>query len=43
MPVFRNLAAQITNSAKNDFDKAAALENHLRTRFGYTLQLDARR
>ncbi|MGC1645348.1 MAG: DUF3488 and transglutaminase-like domain-containing protein [Candidatus Sulfotelmatobacter sp.] len=33
------LAAQITKSASNDFDKAAAIENHLRTRFGYTLQL----
>ncbi|HEY6373782.1 MAG TPA: transglutaminase domain-containing protein, partial [Candidatus Sulfotelmatobacter sp.] len=33
------LAAQITKSAGNDFDKAAAIENHLRTRFGYTLQL----
>ena len=33
------LAAQITKSAGNDFDKAAALENHLRTRFGYTLEL----
>jgi len=33
------LAAQITKSATNDFDKAAAIENHLRTRFGYTLEL----
>ena len=33
------LAAQITKSAGNDFDKAAAIENHLRTRFGYTLEL----
>ena len=33
------LAAQITNSASSDFDKAAALENYLRTRFGYTLEL----
>ena len=33
------LAAQITRSASNDFDKAAAIENYLRTRFGYTLQL----
>ena len=36
---FPRLAAQITASASNDFDKAAALENYLRTRFGYTLQL----
>ena len=33
------LAAQITKSATNDFDKAATTENYLRTRFGYTLQL----
>ncbi len=33
------LAEQITNSAKNSFDKATAIENYLRTRFGYTLQL----
>ena len=33
------LAAQITKPAGNDFDKAAAIENYLRTRFGYTLQL----
>src|SRR5580692_5612726 len=33
------LAAQITNAASNDFDKAAALENYLKTRFGYTLEL----
>ncbi len=39
-PRVPQLAVQITNPAKNDFDKAAALENHLRTRFGYTLQLE---
>jgi transglutaminase-like putative cysteine protease len=33
------LAAQITSSASNDFDRAATLENYLRTRFGYTLEL----
>jgi transglutaminase-like putative cysteine protease len=33
------LAAQITSSATTDYDKAAAIENHLRTRFGYTLEL----
>ena len=33
------LATQITSSARNDFDKAAAIENYLKTRFGYTLQL----
>jgi len=34
-----HLAEQITSSAKNNFDKATAIENYLRTRFGYTLQL----
>jgi transglutaminase-like putative cysteine protease len=38
-PRVPRLAAQITSSASNDFDKAAAIEKHLRTRFGYTLQL----
>jgi len=38
-PRVPRLAAEVTSSASNDFDKAAALENHLRTRFGYTLQL----
>jgi len=38
-PRVPRLAAQITNSASSDFDKAAAIENHLRTRFGYTLEL----
>ena len=38
-PRVPRLAAQITSSAGTDFDKAAALENYLRTRFGYTLQL----
>jgi protein-glutamine gamma-glutamyltransferase len=33
------LAAQITAPAHTNFDKAAALENYLRTRYGYTLQL----
>jgi len=33
------LAVQITASAKSDYDRAAALENYLRTHFGYTLQL----
>ena len=33
------LAEQVTASSNNDFDKAAAIENHLRTHFGYTLQL----
>jgi len=38
-PRVTRLAAQITASAHNDYDKAAALENYLRTRYGYTLQL----
>jgi protein-glutamine gamma-glutamyltransferase len=33
------LAAQITRSAKTDYDKAAQIEQYLRTNFGYTLQL----
>jgi transglutaminase-like putative cysteine protease len=38
-PRVNRLAAQITSSATTDYDKAAAIENHLRTRFGYTLEL----
>ena len=38
-PRVPRLAAQVTASAGNNFDKAAAIENHLRTRYGYTLQL----
>lgn len=38
-PRVPRLAAEITSSAGNDFDKATAIEDHLRTRFGYTLQL----
>jgi protein-glutamine gamma-glutamyltransferase len=33
------LAAQIAGPAANNYDKAAALERYLRTRYGYTLQL----
>lgn len=33
------LAAQITSSASTNYDRAAALERYLRTRYGYTLQL----
>jgi len=36
------LAAQITRSAKTDYDKATVIENYLRSRFGYTLQLPQR-
>ncbi len=38
-PRVSKLASQITNATANDFDKAAALENYLKTRFGYTLEL----
>ena len=33
------LAEQITASSASNYDKAAAIEQYLRTRFGYTLQL----
>jgi transglutaminase-like putative cysteine protease len=33
------LAQQITSRATNPYDKAAAIENYLRTRYGYTLDL----
>jgi len=38
-PRVPRLASQIAASRNSNFDKAAALENHLRTRYGYTLQL----
>jgi transglutaminase-like putative cysteine protease len=38
-PRVARLAAQVTASANNNYDKAAVIENYLRTRFGYTLQL----
>jgi protein-glutamine gamma-glutamyltransferase len=38
-PRIPRLAAQIAGSSSSDFDKAAAIENYLRTRFGYTLDL----
>ena len=38
-PRIPRLAEQITASADNNYDKALALENYLRTHFGYTLQL----
>jgi transglutaminase-like putative cysteine protease len=38
-PRVPRLATQITTSASNDFDKASAIENYLRTHFAYTLQL----
>jgi transglutaminase-like putative cysteine protease len=33
------LAAQITGSASNNYDKAVAVERYLKTHYGYTLQL----
>jgi transglutaminase-like putative cysteine protease len=33
------LAAQITGSASNSYDKAVAIERYLQTHYGYTLQL----
>ena len=38
-PRVPQLAAQITASSRNNFDKAAAIENYLRGHYGYTLQL----
>ena len=38
-PRLPRLAAQIAGSATNDFDKAAAIENYLRTHYSYTLEL----
>jgi transglutaminase-like putative cysteine protease len=38
-PRVAQLAAQVTAQARNNYDKAAALENYLRTHYGYTLQL----
>jgi protein-glutamine gamma-glutamyltransferase len=41
-PRIPRLSAQITASASNNYDKAIALQNYLRTHFGYTLQLPQR-
>jgi len=38
-PRIPRLAAQITGSASNNYDKAVALEIYLKTHYGYTLQL----
>lgn len=38
-PRVAQLAAQIAGSARNDYDKASALETYLRTRYAYTLEL----
>jgi transglutaminase-like putative cysteine protease len=41
-PRITQLAQQITASAGNSYDKARALENFLRSRYGYTLQLPSK-
>jgi protein-glutamine gamma-glutamyltransferase len=38
-PRVPELAQQITANVQNDFDRAAAIENYLRTHYGYTLEL----
>jgi len=38
-PRIAPLAAQITTSESNNYDKAVSMERYLRTHFGYTLQL----
>lgn len=38
-PRVAKLASEITSSAKNDYDRAVAIESHLRSHFGYTLEL----
>ena len=38
-PRIPRLAAQVTASASNSYDKAIALEQYLKTHYGYTLQL----
>jgi protein-glutamine gamma-glutamyltransferase len=38
-PRIPRLAARITASADNNYDRAVAIENYLRRNFGYTLQL----
>lgn len=38
-PRIRDLAEQATTGAGTNYDRAALIENYLKTRFGYTLQL----
>jgi len=38
-PRIGKLAADVTKSTHNEYDQANAIENYLRTKFGYTLQL----
>jgi len=42
-PRIPELARNISATANNPFDKAVAMENYLRTNFGYTLNLTGRR
>lgn len=41
-PRIVQMAHDVTNGANNDYDKASALERHLRDHYGYTLQLPAK-
>jgi protein-glutamine gamma-glutamyltransferase len=41
-PRIPELAAQISNSASNNYDKSVAIEKYLKTHYGYTLQLPRR-
>ena len=38
-PRIARLASQVTSSAANEYDKAAAVEQYLRTHYAYTLQM----
>jgi protein-glutamine gamma-glutamyltransferase len=38
-PRLPRLAAEVTRRSRNNYEKATAIENYLRTRFGYTLEL----
>ncbi len=38
-PRVTKLAVDVTRSSSSDYEKAAAIEQHLRTRYGYTLDL----
>jgi protein-glutamine gamma-glutamyltransferase len=38
-PRIPELAAQVSKSASNNYDKSAAIEKYLKTHYGYTLQL----
>ena len=40
-PRIKNLAEQLTSKSPNAYEKAKAIENHLRLHYGYTLRLPA--